>query len=161
MRRSLLLVPLVVAAMTACGGDDDVADSVPVPTDTAETAGPPSEPTTATTGSAPLTPPPPAAATTGPGSAAPVGHGRDVAQAVADLAGRAGVAEADITVVSSENVTWRDSSLGCPREGMQYLQVLTDGVRIVLEAGGERYEYHGGGRRPVFYCAAPEAPVGE
>jgi hypothetical protein len=44
---------------------------------------------------------------------------------------------------------------------MQYLQVLTEGTRIIVEADGRRFEYHRGGQRDLFYCAAPRPPVGE
>ena len=83
-----------------------------------------------------------------------------VADAVADLARRLGVDEAEISVVSAEEVTWRDGSMGCPRPGMLYPQMLTDGSRVVLEAQGQRYEYHAGGRRSAFLCENPEPPAG-
>ena len=76
-------------------------------------------------------------------------------QAKADLAERLGVPVDDVTVVSSEEVTWPDSSLGCPQPGMMYAQVLTDGSRILLSAGGRTYEYHSGGHRPPFLCETP------
>ena len=85
----------------------------------------------------------------------------EVATAIADLVARAGVTADEITVVSVDEVTWRNSSIGCPEPGGRYLQALVDGRRIVLEAAGRHYEYHSGGRRPVFYCATPERPVGE
>jgi hypothetical protein len=82
------------------------------------------------------------------------------ADAVRDLSRRLGVDPAEVTVVSAEEVTWRDASLGCPRPGMMYPQVLTDGSRVVLEAQGRRYEYHAGGRRSAFLCENPEPPAG-
>ncbi|MDQ4084408.1 MAG: hypothetical protein M3165_01185 [Actinomycetota bacterium] len=93
----------------------------------------------------------------------PDGPGPDgvvAADAVRDLARRLGVDRSEVTVVSVEEVTWRDGSLGCPRPGMMYPQVLTDGVRVVLQAQGRRYEYHAGGRRPAFLCENPEPPAG-
>ncbi len=77
-----------------------------------------------------------------------------VREAVADLATRLDVDEADVTVVSVEEVTWRDGSLGCAQEGMMYTQALVDGSRIVLEVESKRYEYHQGSGR-VFYCEKP------
>ena len=50
-----------------------------------------------------------------------------------------------ITVVSTDEVTWRDGSIGCPEPGMNYTQALVPGVRVVLELDGVRYEYHAGG----------------
>ncbi len=70
-----------------------------------------------------------------------------------DLVGRTGVSEAQITVVSATSEEWRDSSLGCPQPGGMYAQVITPGYRIVLEAGGKRYEYHTDSSRVVL-CQA-------
>ncbi|MCX7707861.1 MAG: hypothetical protein N2204_07620 [Anaerolineae bacterium] len=64
------------------------------------------------------------------------------ALAIADLAGRLGIPESAITVRAVEAVEWPDASLGCPRPGMMYAQVITPGYRIVLEAGGRTYDYH-------------------
>lgn len=70
-----------------------------------------------------------------------------------DLAQRANVPESVITVSSAEPVEWRDTSLGCPAEGMMYAQVITPGYRIVLEANGQTYEYHASTTR-VMYCGS-------
>ncbi len=75
--------------------------------------------------------------------------------AVADLADRLGVDPASITVMLSEDVTWRNGSLGCPEPGMSYTQALVDGFRIVLEAEGREYAYHSGRGAPPFLCARP------
>lgn len=64
--------------------------------------------------------------------------------AIADLAKRLGVAKDAITVQNVEEVQWPDASLGCPEPGKMYAQVLTLGLRIVLEAKGKSYEYHTG-----------------
>ncbi|MER7558068.1 hypothetical protein ABTZ46_14075 [Nocardioides sp. NPDC126508] len=82
-----------------------------------------------------------------------------VAAAIADLAERQGVKSEQITVVSNDKVTWRDGSLGCPEPGKMYTMVLTDGVRVVLEAAGKTYEYHGGETGPVRFCQDPQDPV--
>lgn len=80
-----------------------------------------------------------------------------VARAKADLAARLGLSEAEIRVVEAQAVTWPDSSLGCPEPGRMYLQVLTPGYRIVLEAGGRRYTYHAGREGPPFLCPPERA----
>jgi hypothetical protein len=72
--------------------------------------------------------------------------------AVADLAKRLRIDAADVKVVSVQEVTWPDASLGCPKPGMMYAQVLTEGSRIVLEANGKRYNYHSGRGRDPFLC---------
>lgn len=92
----------------------------------------------------------------GGGSGPPTGTAAD---AVDDLAQRLGVASSQIRVVTQEEVTWRDGSMGCPQPGMMYPQVLTDGTRVVLEVDGRQYEYHAGGRRSAFLCENPEPPT--
>jgi hypothetical protein len=82
------------------------------------------------------------------------------AVAVRDLARRLEIEPSQIRVVTQEEVTWRDGSMGCPKPGMLYPQVLTDGTRVVLEADGKEYEYHAGGRRSAFLCENPESPAG-
>jgi len=90
-------------------------------------------------------PPAPTVAVSGPAEAL-------VAQAIADLALRATVDPATIQVLDVAEQSWPDASLGCPQEGQLYAQVLTDGYRIVLEAGGQRYAYHTD-RDKAVYCA--------
>jgi hypothetical protein len=46
----------------------------------------------------------------------------------------------DVTVVSIENVQFGDSSLDCPEPGMSYLQVVTPGHRVLVEADGRRFD---------------------
>lgn len=65
-------------------------------------------------------------------------------RAKAELAGTARVSAEQIEVVSVEQVEWSDSSLGCPKGGMMYAQVITPGYKIVLSAGGSTYEFHSG-----------------
>jgi hypothetical protein len=86
----------------------------------------------------------------------------NTALAVENLASRLGVDTETIEVVSVEEVTWPDGSLGCPDTDMRYTQALVNGQLIVLEFGGTRYEYHSGGGRPPFYCPPWRAtpPVG-
>ena len=59
-----------------------------------------------------------------------------------ELRGRG--ATGDIVVVSAENVRFNDGSLGCPRPGVQYTQALVDGMRVIVEADGRRYDYRFG-----------------
>jgi hypothetical protein len=64
---------------------------------------------------------------------------------VAEVARLAGVPADQVTVISAEEVTFPDGSLGCPVPGMAYTQVLTDGYKIVAEAGGKTYDFRGTG----------------
>jgi hypothetical protein len=65
-------------------------------------------------------------------------------RAVAALSKQLGIPPADIKIASSEAVEWSDASLGCPEPDMSYVQVITPGYRIVLQAGDKLYEYHTG-----------------
>lgn len=70
--------------------------------------------------------------------------------AINDLAGRASVSQAEVSVVTTAPVEWRDTSLGCPQPGRVYAQVITQGFRIILEARGKSYEYHTDSSRVVL-----------
>ena len=61
--------------------------------------------------------------------------------------------------MSTDEVTWRDGSIGCPEPGMNYTQALVPGIRVVLELDGVRYEYHAGGARSIFLCENPQPPA--
>jgi len=71
------------------------------------------------------------------------------------------VPAAEVTVVEAREVTWRDSSLGCPQPGTMYLQRLTPGHLVVVRAGGRRLEYHCGPLGPARYCANPRPPLSD
>ncbi|MGD9497183.1 MAG: hypothetical protein AB7Y46_12870 [Armatimonadota bacterium] len=81
-----------------------------------------------------------------------------VQAAVDDLAARLGVAAELITVESMERVTWPDASLGNPEPGRAYAQVMTQGYRVALEAGGQRYVYHTDMATAITLVEAPEPP---
>jgi len=83
-----------------------------------------------------------------------------VEQAKADLAADLRVDPAQVTVVSTAEVTWRDGSLGCPEPGMFYTQALIPGIRTILEVAGKQYHYHSGGHRAPFRCENPQPPAG-
>ncbi len=62
--------------------------------------------------------------------------------AKADLGRRLGLDPGQVKLVSVEETTWNDGSLGVPKPGMMYVQTLIPGYRIVLAQGGQIYEYH-------------------
>ena len=82
-----------------------------------------------------------------------------IEQAKEDLARRLSTSEAQITIVDAKDVTWPNSSLGCPQPGMLYAEVLTPGYLILLNANGKDYEYHAGKSSDAFYCENPSPPV--
>jgi membrane protease subunit HflC len=49
-------------------------------------------------------------------------------------------------LVGFEATDWPDTSLGCPKEGELYAQVIVPGYRIVLEHEGTQYEFHSDGK---------------
>ena len=83
------------------------------------------------------------------------GGGNMLEDARLDLATRLQVPVEQVSVISETERTWSDSSLGCPRKGMRYLQVISNGSELVLEVDGRHYHYHSGAGKPYFYCAVP------
>jgi hypothetical protein len=145
-----------VVALAACGGDDtgSGATSGTVPSVSDTTPGS-SVPPSSAPRSTPLPP------RTSPGSfpGTPTDTSSPlVTDAVADLARQLDISPNDVTVVAAREVTWPDGSLGCPEPGMMYTQALVDGTLVVLEADGQRYEYHGG--TPLVLCENPKSPIG-
>lgn len=87
------------------------------------------------------------------GSASPGGGPAELAKA--DLVKRLGVDAGAVKVVSSDEVTWPDGSLGCPEPGMRYTQMLVQGNRTILEVDGKQYAYHSSVHRAPFLCEHP------
>ena len=69
------------------------------------------------------------------------------------LADNTALSAADVQVLQATSQQWRDSSLGCPRPGMMYAQVITPGYLIKVKAGGKVYEYHTDTGRTAVLCA--------
>jgi hypothetical protein len=57
-----------------------------------------------------------------------------------------------VVVVSIKQITWQDASLGCPKPGIDYIRVETPGYTIMLEAGGQTYNYHTDESKRVILC---------
>lgn len=77
--------------------------------------------------------------------------------AVAHLSERLGVEAGEIEILEARQVTWPDAAAGCPRPGMVYMQVLTPGALVRLEADGREYRYHARGRTLPLLCPAEQA----
>ena len=86
---------------------------------------------------------------------------QQIQDAIADLATRSGIAIDAITVKEARSVQWASSAMGCPKPDMGYTQALVPGVRLLLEANGTIYYYHGGTGGSLFNCPAKyaEAPA--
>jgi hypothetical protein len=133
MMRRVSVVLVVAGLLVACGNDESGAGGTPSMTPTSRSSQSPESP-------------------------AP--SGGPVDQAKADLTKRLGVDPAQVTVISSAEVTWRDGSLGCPEPGMYYTQALVPGTQTILEVDGKQYHYHSGGQRAPFLCENPQPPLG-
>jgi len=64
-----------------------------------------------------------------------------------------------VEVISHEFVQWPDTSLGAPRPGYVYAQVLTGGYKVILVAQGRRYEYHTDTRTRVVLADSERLPA--
>lgn len=82
----------------------------------------------------------------------------EVQAAITDLADRASVQADQVQVAGYFEVTWNDGSIGCPEPGMSYTQALVPGQLLVLEADGQQYSYHAGGKPDFKHCANPNLP---
>ncbi|HSJ83284.1 MAG TPA: hypothetical protein VLA91_05635 [Acidimicrobiia bacterium] len=134
IRTTLLLVVFAVAA-AACGADAETtatAANVSSTTDTEVTTMPTTEP-----GQLPI-----------------------VAPARADLAERLRVPPEEIEVVTAEQVTWPDGSLGCPEPGMSYTQALVEGSKVILGHDDRVYVYHAGADDQPFLCPSEDKDGG-
>jgi hypothetical protein len=83
-----------------------------------------------------------------------------VAPARVDLARRLGVDPDELEVVSVEEVTWPDGSLGCPEPGMSYTEALVEGSKVVLGHDGRVYVYHAGDDDQPFLCPSDDKDGG-
>src|SRR5438309_1450709 len=92
------------------------------------------------------TPAPPLPSPAPPSPVAPVLPGSSstpdpqpaVDAALQDAAVHLGVSPADLHVDQVEARQWGDSSLGCPRPGLMYSQIVTPGFVVVISGAAKR-----------------------
>jgi hypothetical protein len=73
--------------------------------------------------------------------------------ALQDAATHLGVGKDQLRVDQAEARQWPDSSLGCPRPGMLYSQIVTPGFLIIISsASGKQLEYHTDAGAHVVLC---------
>ena len=128
--RTWLVAAALGLALTGCADDPDATPSVETAEESPVEQPAPSDPV--------------------PGADSP-----PAVASVDDLASRLGVEAGAVEVVAVQDVTWRDSSLGCAKKGVLYTQSLIEGLRITLQVDGATYEYHSGGSGPPFLCERP------
>lgn len=121
-----LAAAIVLLAAAACGGNEEGRGA-----QGETTAAPTTEPGAS---ALPLDTPAPSANDPAPG---------EIETAVRKLlADELDVDEGDFGLVSSEGVGWPDASLGCPKEGYAYAQVLTTGYKLVFDLAGTSHTVH-------------------
>jgi hypothetical protein len=76
-------------------------------------------------------------------------------QARAQLAQELQTSEGNLKLVSTQPVTWRDASVGCPEPNQGYAQVLTEGYLVVFEYDGDQYEVHQAVDSEPIVCFEP------
>lgn len=82
-----------------------------------------------------------------------------IEKAKEDLAQRLSISTTQISLVESMEVEWPDSSLGCSQQGMYYLQVITPGYLIRIQALDRVFEFHTNKGNQIVYCDNPSAPL--
>ena len=102
----------------------------------------PQEPATPTPAPEPAKPAPQPAATPKPEPPVPAEARSLVDLAKSDLSQRKAIPKEQIGLVSLEEVDWPNGSLGYPKPGMVYIQVIIPGYRVILSDGTNTYEYH-------------------
>jgi hypothetical protein len=78
-------------------------------------------------------------------------------RAIAALAGELHVHRDKILVDTVQAVNWPDSSIGCPKPDVAYLQVVTPGYKVILRAEGQIYTVHEAGDL-AFLCRNSAKP---
>jgi hypothetical protein len=119
-------------ALTACGDDPDVPP-LPSPTEAREVTTPPAEQPPGTS-PASFTPP------------------DTVRVAIEQAARDAGVEPDAVELIKFEAHDFPDASLGCPKPGMAYAQVVTPGYVVHLRVNGQDHDYRVSMRSRVVQC---------
>jgi hypothetical protein len=157
---SLIVLPALVLA--GCGAGSDLSPIEPQSPPLDEQAAPSANPSPIPTGPVELLP----LATSTPdlsasGDITPMLNPSEpllqklIALATEDLAKRFSVTADQIQFTAAAEAAWPDSSLGCPKPGSSYLQVLTPGYLIRLQALDRTFEYHTDKKSLVIYCENP------
>ena len=125
-----MVVPAVVmvALLAACAQGQTASPEPQAPATAVSTTPSPTSSSSGTTG--PMTAP----------TGIPATHW---AALLSDLAAR-GVPTDGLAVVSARAMTWPSGALGCPKPGMAYTQMVTDGYQVVVKASGKTYDYRYG-----------------
>ena len=145
---SILVITWMVISLLAC---QPAISSGQVPEDSAQTASSASSPQSSTTQA-----PPPTLVTEDtdmtPATPAEEATTKMVTLVTQHLAQKLGLTADQILLSEVKPVVWRDAGLGCPKPGIDYIQVETPGFNIFLEAGGKTYNYHTDSAKRFVLC---------
>lgn len=81
---------------------------------------------------------------------------KSVELAKADLASKINANLSQISISKMDKTDWPDASLGCPKEGNMYAQVVTSGYKVILTYNQVQYEYHTDLNDQFVQCQSPQ-----
>jgi hypothetical protein len=137
---SLLLAAIL---LLGCGGAGNTGANTGATTaPTATIAMPAATPVPATPTPLPSSPTPTLVSDTSGNQSWPAAADAAVKAATSALASQLAIAQDAIIVANVTATQWPDRSIGCPRRGVNYIQVVTPGYKIVLQTSGAEYEFH-------------------
>ena len=84
-----------------------------------------------------------------------------LASIVSDLVATIGVEASQVEILSSEAIVCSDGSLGCPQPGEVYPQSSVSGYRVLLRAGGQRYDYRAAVAGFFKRCPVPTLDISD
>ncbi len=87
-----------------------------------------------------------------PGSSSSADAQPAIDAALAQAAAHLGVSPPDLHVDQVEAREFGDSSLGCPKPGLMYSQIVTPGFVIIISGPGKQLEYHADTRGQIVLC---------
>lgn len=77
----------------------------------------------------------------------------DLITAIArDLSRQSDTPMDEIAFISTEPVSWPDTSLGCPAPDLFYAEVITEGYLVTMAINGRPFEYHTDGGANFVLC---------
>ncbi len=85
-------------------------------------------------------------------TASPAAEDAELSAAISAIAAELGLPAEGLQITSVEPRDWPDASLGCPREGEMYAQVITPGYDVVVAVDGAEMRYHTDRQGNVVHC---------
>ncbi len=82
----------------------------------------------------------------------PEGHWKSIAAVLT----KRGLDPETSKVVSAEAIEWPNGALGCPQKGMFYTDAIEPGMRVIVEAAGESYDFRFGSTEVPVLCEKTE-----